>query len=146
MTTITCLDAVPSERTRPKVIVRRHPVDWNDPAQATVERAMSIVRRNPDQAIYLNPAVTVTCPEPTAEFFKEVHKRQAEWCRRASRTIPPRMRRRVSQWVGGGHHFSSKAERYFHRAFCYTGILFINGQIVQRINGVGGRHAGDAAT
>ncbi|KKL47596.1 hypothetical protein LCGC14_2333960 [marine sediment metagenome] len=128
--TTTCLDAVPPEQTRLKIIVRRHPVDWNDPVPATVERARAIVHENPDQAIYLNPAVTVTCPKPTEDFFREVRKRQAEWCRRASRTIPTRVRRRVSQWVGGGDPFSSKAEQYFHRAFCYTGILFINGQIV----------------
>ncbi len=130
MTTITCLDADQCEQTRPKVIVCRHPVDWNDPVQPTVERALAIVRENPDQAVYLNPAVTVTCPEPTTDFFREVRKRQAEWCRTASKTIPPRVRRRASQWVGGGDPFSSKAERYFHRAFCYTGILFINGLII----------------
>jgi len=146
MTNITCLDTVPSERTRPKVIVRRHSVDWNDPVKATVERAMAIVGEGPKRCVYLNPAVTVICPEPTADFFKEVHKRQAEWCRTASKTIPRRVRRRASQWVGGGDPFSSKAEKYFHRTFCYTSILFINGQIVQRINGVGRRHAGEAAT
>ena len=130
MTTITCPDSVQCEHTRPKVVIRRHPVDWDDPVQPTMERATTILRECPNQCVYLNPIVTVTCHEPTMDFFKEVRKRQAEWCRRASRTIPRPVRRRVSQWVGGGHHFSSKAERYLHRAFCYTGVLFINGKIV----------------
>jgi len=126
---VTCLDAELSERTRPKVIVRRHPVDWDDPAEGTEERAAALLSEQPNQCVYLNPAFTVTCPEPTPEFFQEVRKRQAEWCRRASRTIPGWIRRRVSRWVGAGHQFRSKSERYFHRAFCYSGVLFINGQL-----------------
>ena len=127
---ITYPDAVQCEHTRPKVVVRRHSVDWDDPVQPTVERAMALLRKSPAQCVYVTPAVTVLCPEPTDEFFREVRKRQAEWCRQSSRTIPRRVRRRVSQWVGGGIQFSSKAERYLHRAFCYTGVLFINGELV----------------
>jgi hypothetical protein len=143
MRRIACLDAELSERNRPKVTVRRHPVDWSKVPEAIRERVTTILADEPHQYVYyLNPTCTVACPEPTPEFFGEVRQRQAEWCRRASQTIPRRVRRRVSQWVGDDGPFRSKGERYFHRALCYTGVLFVNGKFIhpsewKRIEGRG---------
>lgn len=130
MPTVTCLDAVASEQEQPKVTVRRYPVDWNLEPGATLKRANTILADEPHQSVYLNPAFTVACPEPTPEFFQEVRKRQAEWCRRAGHWLPARVRRRVSNWVGDGEPLRTKAERYFHRALCYTGVLFVDGNFI----------------
>ena len=130
MTRTVCLDDDRSNHFGPRVVVRRHQVDWDDPAPETAKRAEAILFETPNQCVYVNPAVTITCSRPTANFFREVRKRQAEWCRRAGRMIPQWTRSRVSRWVGPGQTFSTKSERYLHRALCYTGILFIDGGIV----------------
>lgn len=130
MPTVTCLDAVASEQERPKVTVRRYPVDWNLEPGATVKRANAILADQPHQSVYLNPAFTVACPEPTPEFFQEVRKRQAEWCRRAGHWLPARVRRRVSNWVTGGEPLRTKAEQHFHRALSYTGVLYVNTEFI----------------
>ena len=91
---------------------------------------MTLLSAKPEGCIYLNPSVTVTCPELTADFFREVRKRQAEWCRRAGRTIPRRVRRRVASWVDDSGLALSKSQRYFSRAFCLTGVLFVSGNLV----------------
>ena len=131
MSPVTCLDSDHLEDANPNVVVRRHPVDWNDPAEGTQERALAVLSRQQILCVYFNPAFTVTCPEPTPEFFREVRKRQAEWCRRADQSPLSRWaRRRVSRWGSGRHKFTSKSERYFHRAFCFTGVMFINGQLI----------------
>ena len=130
MPSVTRLDAEPSKQDRPKVTVRRHPVDWSKVPEATVERINALLADLSDQCVYANPAFTVSSPEPTAAFFREIRKRQAEWCRRASRTFPSSVRRRVSLWVSDAGPFRSKGERYFHRALCYTGVLFVNGNFI----------------
>lgn len=116
--------------TNSRVVVRRHRIDWNDLISPTLKRAMTLLSEKPVGCIYLNPAVTVTCPGPTADFFREVRKRQAEWCRRAGKTVPRRVRRRVANWVDDSGVALSKAQKWFARAFCLTGVLFVNGELV----------------
>ena len=130
MPSVTRLDAEPSKQDRPKVTVRRHPVDWSRVSEATLERANIVLAEQSNQSVYLNPACTVSCPEPTLEFFIAVRQRQAEWCRRAGQTLPSSVRRRVSLWVSDAGPFRSKGERYFHRALCYTGVLLVNGNFI----------------
>ena len=134
MRRVAYLDAELSEQNRPKVIVRRHPVNLDMVCEHTSERVTTILADEPHQSVYLNPAFTVSSPEPTPAFFREVRKRQAEWCRRASRTFPSSVRRRVSLWVSDAGPFRSKGERYFHRALCYTGVLLVNGNFIYPCN------------
>ena len=134
MQIVTCLDTALYMRTRPKVIVRRYPVDWNKVPEATRARVNTILIDEPHQSVYLNPAITVACPEPTPEFFVEARKRQAEWCRRFSRTLSRWGRRRVSRWVRDDGPFRTKADQYLHRALCYTGVLFVNGNFIYPSN------------
>lgn len=115
-----------------RVRVCRHEVDWKDLDLLTAQRAEEILSLdNPPRCVYLNPWFTVICSEPTADFLHEIRKRQAEWCRQASNTFRPKVRRKVSNWIGaGGQVFNSKSARYFDRCLCFTGILFIDGKIV----------------
>ena len=120
------------ENDRPRVVVRRHRVDWDDPSFETAQRAAAILSSdNSPRCVYVNPLITVTCAMPTADFLHEIRKRQAEWCRNASRTLRSRTRRKASDWMGAGvKSFNSKWSRYLDRCLCFTGILFVNGQII----------------
>ena len=127
MITSTCTQP---DCTDSRIVVRRHRIDWNDLISPTLERAETALSETPEGCIYLNPGVTVTCSELTADFFLEVRKRQAEWCRRAGRTIPRRVRRRVARWVDDSGLALSKTQRYLRRAMCFTGVLFVNGRLM----------------
>jgi hypothetical protein len=76
-------NAAPNPETIPPVIVRRHRVDWeaNDLAELTSRRALSRHQRLRTGCWYLNPRFTVSCPAPTAEFFRTVSHIRSSWLR-----------------------------------------------------------------
>jgi hypothetical protein len=113
----------------PRVKVRRHVYDFNDLAEGVGQRIITTVGRHPQGCHYFTPAVTVSCPMPTAAFFAKVRQEQARWCRIASHTFRKRQRRRVKSWIGHEPR-DSKLARYLDRAMCLTGILFIDGSVV----------------
>lgn len=114
---------------RPKVRIDRHPLDWNTLAETVAGRIEAALRQDPTGCRYFNPTVTVSCPSPSPEFFGVVRKEQARWCQQAGHTFRRNVRRRVSTWVSD-EPLVNKHARYLDRAVCFTGILFINGQVV----------------
>lgn len=113
-----------------KVSVQRSPVDFQNLSEAVGQRITATLERSPRGCHYFNPAVTVSCPEPTPEFFAMLRKEQARWCRQAGKTFPRKVRRSPARWISGGHWVSDKHARYLDRALCFTGALFIEGQFI----------------
>ncbi len=113
-----------------KIRIHRHSINMNTLSEDVGQRIVSTLKMNPTGCWYFAPAVSVTCPRPTAEFFEVLKKEQARWCRHASKTFPRTVRRSASSWVSGGIWISNNYARYLDRALCLTGILFIDGRIV----------------
>ena len=113
-----------------KIQVHRHHSDMHNLAEDVLKRVISTLQQNQTGCVYFSPIVTVSCPSPLPEFFRIVRNEQARWCRQAGKTFPQKVRRRASRWVSGGQWLSIKRARYMDRALCFTGILFIEGQIV----------------
>lgn len=113
----------------PRVLVQRHRPDFENLAEAVFQRILATVGQSATGCHYFNPATTVSCTGPTLAFFVVVGKEQARWCRQVRHTFPKRTRRRVQNWVSHertNHMF----DRYLNRAACFTGILFIDQQLV----------------
>lgn len=123
---ITVMDA--DEEPDQQVRVQRHVYDFNDLAGGVSQRLTTIIHA-PAGCHYLNPAVTVSCSQPTPAFFAEVRREQARWCRIASQTFRKRERRRVKNWASS-EPVSNRYARYLDRAACLTGLLFIDGRHV----------------
>jgi hypothetical protein len=111
-----------------QVSVQRHAYDFNDLAGGVGQRLTTIIQ-TPAGCRYLNPAVTVSCPQPTRAFFAKVQREQARWSRIASQTFRKQVRRRVKTWVSL-EPASGKYARFLHRSACLTGLLFIDGRLV----------------
>ena len=129
LTRTTVLDEVPIDA-RPEVLIDRHPLDWNTLAEDVAGRIETSLQQATTGCRYFNPAVTVTCLQPSQEFLRIVRKEQARWCRQAGKTISRRNRRSSSRWISGGQWISNKYARYLDRALSFTGILFIDGQLI----------------
>ena len=112
-----------------KVTIHRHLTDMHTLADDVGQRIISTLQQNPAGCVYFNPAVTVSCPSPTPEFFRIIENEQARWCRQASKTFSKQACRRVKDWVSH-ERISSKYARYLDRALSFTGILFIDGQLI----------------
>ena len=125
----TVLDEVPIDATL-EVQIDRHSVNWNTLAEDVAGRIKKALQQGTAGCWYFSPAVTVTCLQPTPEFFRLVRTEQARWCRQAGKTIPRTVRRSSSRWIGAGQWISNKYARYLDRALSFTGILFINGKLV----------------
>lgn len=111
-----------------QVRVRRHGYDFNDLAEGVGQR-LTVINQSLAGCHYLNPAVTVSCSQPTPAFFTLVRREQARWCRIASQTFRKRERRQVKSWVCLEPAISKYA-RYLNRTACLTGLLFIDGRHV----------------
>ena len=129
LTRTTVLDEDPID-TRPEVLIDRYRLDWNTLAEDVAGRIETTLQQRAAGCRYFNPAVTVTCLQPSPEFWRVVRKEQARWCRQASGTIRRNVRRRVSTWVSDEPPLNKHA-RYLDRALCFTGILFIDGKLIQ---------------
>lgn len=129
LTQTTVLDEVPIDA-RPEVHIDRHPVDWNTLADDVAERINMVLKRDATGCRYFNPAVTVTCLQPSPEFLQIIRKEQARWCRQAGKTISRSNRRSPSRWTSGGEWISDKHARFLDRALSFTGVLFIDGQLL----------------
>jgi hypothetical protein len=128
-TRTTVLDEVPIDA-RPEVQIDRHRPDWNSLVEDVAHRIEMVLKRDATGYRYFNPTVTVTCLQPTPEFWRIVGKEQARWCRQAGKTIPRRVRRSSTHWTSGGEWISEKYTRFLHRALSFTGVLFIDGELV----------------
>lgn len=129
----TSMDAVLNEK-EPKISIQRHSVDWESLADDVGVRVTRSLRDNPTGCLYLNPAVTVSSPDPSREFFRVVRKEQSRWCRRSSSAFSKEACRSSRSWSSGGVWFGNKFARYLDRALCFTGILFIGGRLIQPHN------------
>ncbi|WLD14655.1 hypothetical protein [Planctellipticum variicoloris] len=119
---------------KPKIQVDHHSFDWNTLAESVADRIATTLQQDPTGCRYFNPAATVSCPSPWPEFFRLVRREQSRWCRRADNTIPRKVRRSPSRWISGGEWISNKYARYLDRALCFTGVLFIDGKLIQSHN------------
>jgi len=111
-----------------EVVVTRHAYDMDNLAKETAKRVDRELQTCLKGALYFNPVATVRCAEPSEEFLSRVRKEQARWCRQASGTFPRGMRRKSRNWISGDHCERGRETRYFHRALCWTGVLFLNGR------------------
>ena len=91
---------------------------------------MTSIVMNPIGCHYFNPAVTLTCLQPSPEFLQIIRKEQARWCRQAGKTISRSNRRSPSRWIGGGQSIRNKYARFLDRAVSFTGVLFIDGKVI----------------
>jgi hypothetical protein len=129
LTRTSVLDEVPIDA-KPEVRMDRHSLDWNTLAEDVAERIDMALKQEATGCRYFNPAVTVTCLQPSPEFWRIVRKEQARWCRQAGKTIPRRNRRSASRWTGDGQWISSKYARFLDRALSFTGVLCIDGRLL----------------
>lgn len=129
LTRTTVLDEVPIDA-EPEVQIDRHRPDWNSLVEDVAGRIEMVLKQDATGCRYFNPVVTVSCLQSSPEFWRIVSKEQARWCRQAGKTIPRTNRRSPSRWTGGGQLISNKYARYLHRALSFTGVLFIDGQLV----------------
>ncbi len=116
---------------RTKVIVHSgYEIDKENLSTPVATRAEEFVFQNPARSIYLNPICTIVADEPTKAFFKTVEKWQSKWCKEASTFIGRQTRRSVRNFVSDKGRMQKK-QRFLERAFSFTGILFVNGELIQ---------------
>jgi len=128
---LTCLDApgiVPATDQCPRPHVRRHGPDVENLWEQVSARTYRLLTEESPRYLYVNPIVTITCDEPTSEFFSLIRKRQAEWCSRSRTLFSRRLGRRVKNWFTGTER--TKFERFMSRGLLFTGLLFVNGQTI----------------
>jgi len=109
---------------QPPVSVQRHQPDLEDPGAEVWKRIESFAGQAPP-CLYVNPIGTISCDEPIPEFFRAAREFQAKWCKRYQALFGRRVLRSVSNWVTW-KGYQSHDTRYWDRAACFTGILFIN--------------------
>lgn len=110
------------------VTVRRCKPDIESLVEGVVER-LAIPEGDLPSCLYLNPLATVECDTANAEFFAKARQVQAEWCQRASSTFGRRNRRSVREWACEQGRVRRES-RYWHRAACWQGLLFIDGHFL----------------
>jgi hypothetical protein len=126
---ITCLESILTDESPRGVRVRHYKPDLQSPGDAVRARIIKLpaIHRG---CIYFNPVAEVISDHPSQAFFQEVQLRQRQWFK-ASRTIFGRhVRRRVKDWASDYGPLTKK-EKFIDRAVCYTGILLIDGEIIQ---------------
>lgn len=124
-----CLEATDPTRKRrryPRPRVRRHRPDVDNLLEQVTTRTHQILEEESPPYLYVNPIVTITCDEPTEEFFSLIRKRQAEWCKR-SRTIFSRKQTRSVKNFFTAEQERTKFEKFMSRGLQFTGLLFVNG-------------------
>jgi hypothetical protein len=92
-------------------------------------RTSRVLEEQTSRYVYVNPIVTITCDEPTKEFFSLIRKRQAEWCKQSRTLFSRRLGRRVKNWFTVERE-QTKFEKFMSRGLQFTGLLFVNGQPV----------------
>ncbi len=105
-------------------------VDKENLATPVFKRTQEFLSRFPTKSIYLNPICTIVADEPSQNFFETVKKWQAKWCKEASTFIGRDTRRSVRNYISDKGR-TSKKQRFFERAFSFTGILFVNNELIQ---------------
>jgi len=113
---------------QPPVSVQRHQPDMEDPGAEVWKRIESFTGQTPT-CLYVNPIGTVSCDEPIPEFFRAAREFQATWCQRYKSLFGRRALRSAKDWVTW-KGYQTREARYWDRAACFTGILFINDQFI----------------
>jgi hypothetical protein len=124
---ITTLEAVEFAPRRVRVRVRRYAADYENLDEQVCQRLAARSWPLP-QCLYVNPIAQVTCSKPTKEFFDIVRLRQAQWARQSRSTLGAG-RRKLKSWASANGVLPKK-ERFFERARCFTGALYINGRFI----------------
>lgn len=108
------------------VTVQRFQPDFESLVEGMVER-LAISECDLPSYQYFNPLATVECDKANGEFFMKARKAQGEWCQLASSTFGRRNRRSVREWACEQGRVRRES-RYWHRAACWQGLLFIDGR------------------
>lgn len=129
---VACLDALGDTRRStycPRPHVRRHQPDIENLLEQMKARTSRVLEEQTSRYVYVNPIVTITCEEPTKEFFSLIRKRQAEWCKQSRTLFSRRLGRRVKNWFTAERE-QTKFQKFMSRGLQFTGLLFIKGQPV----------------
>lgn len=85
------------------VRVKRHRVDWEasdlDLAEITAQRVVTLAPQIATGAWFLNPAYTVSSPNPSAEFFRTVLNLRSAWLRTCRQIMGNSGQRRLARYA-----------------------------------------------
>jgi hypothetical protein len=110
-------------------VVRRHyRTEFCDIPESIMERAANLSSEG--QAIYLGPRVTITCPQPTRQFWQAVYAEFSSWRRTARQTFSRRRVEDRDSWKDPAKPSAPPAHHRNHRLVHLTGFLIINGESV----------------
>lgn len=118
------------DRHLPVVTIELFELDFHTLADDVAQRVACELGQNAGGCVFVNPLATIRARRRCTLFFEAVKQYQAQWCRQSSSCFPRWARRRSSAWISGGEWIRNKFGRYLDRAMCFTGILFIDGQLV----------------
>ena len=129
---VLCLDSIGRTTKRPscsRPLARRHRPDIENLLEQMKARTLRVLEEESPPYLYVNPIATITCKEPTKEFFFLIRKRQAEWFKRSRTIFSRRLGRRVKNWFTVERE-RTKYQKFMSRGLQFTGLLFVNGHPV----------------
>lgn len=112
----------------PSLKIRDCEPDFDNMADV-VDRRVGEWRGQPTGVAYFTPDVTITADSLSHAFMRAVRKYQGRWAKRSETTFPRWARKSVRNWVSPKPR-QSKYEKFLERAFCFTGVLLVNGKIL----------------
>jgi hypothetical protein len=83
--------------TNDQVLVKKYPVDWNEPADDTAIRALQLIRHRTPGCHYLNPAYTVSADSNCPEFIRRARQYRIRWCTELCKVFGSGGRRRSAR-------------------------------------------------
>lgn len=110
------------------LVRRRCRVDLDNPLEAMAERASNLQLQG--QAIYLGPRVTITCPQPTRQFWQAVYAEFTSWRKTVRQKFPRCRLENRDSWIDPTKPSAPPAHHHLHRLVCLTGLLMIDGKEV----------------
>ncbi len=112
------------------VKIETHIPDFNALASEVESRGKAKIASGEYRCIFLNPIASVLADEPTPAFFRAVRQHQRRWFKQAGHVFPRSIRRSVRDYIADDGRMS-KRDRFLHRARCWTGVLYVNGKLIQ---------------
>jgi hypothetical protein len=91
--------------------------DWGHHTEAAVNEVDRILKADLPGCWYINPMFYVHSPDPAAEFFNEVARRQGAWCRMLDRHFPK-----------GWRTIRKQSKDRYQRGVEFEGVLIIEGE------------------
>lgn len=123
-----CIESLDLASRNPKVQVVYHVPNW----ESLYEDVQAQIDKFPFDEIgaaYFNPLGTVTCDQPTEEFFRRARKLQGQWCKRYQTVLGRSVMKGVKSWCSA-YKCKSRQDTFIKRENCMTGVLYISGEYV----------------